>query len=126
MGGAAARAAAAVFFLSCCYQVPKTNQPTMPFAVVNKSRYQSLKEKYCSIGMPSTFNDHDYPARNYLIGDSVPSSTEDYQFPANEGQGLLVMYYPVHSANHNDIERVWAFFRTVLSENAANDHIPID
>ena len=69
-----------------------------------------LKEKYCSIGMPSTFNDHDYPARSYLIGDSVPSPTED-QFPATEDQALLVMHYPVvHSANHNDIERVWAFF----------------
>ena len=79
--------------------------------------------------MSSTFNDHDYPARSYLIGDSVPSSTEDYQFPAREcgeGQALLVMYYPVHSANHNDIERVWAFFRMVLSEHAANDHVPID
>lgn len=29
------------------------------------------------------------------------------------------------SYNHNDIERVWAFFRTVLSEPAANDHVPI-
>ena len=96
----------------------------MPLAA-NKSRYQSLKEKYCSIGMPSTFNDHDYPARNYLIGDSMPSPTED-QFPANKGQALLVMHYPAHSANHNDIERVWAFFRTVLSEHAANDHVPID
>ncbi len=94
----------------------------MPFPA-NKSRYQSLKEKYCC--MPSTFNDHDYPARSYLIGDSVPSPTEN-QFPATEDQALLVMHYPVvHSAN-NDIERVWAFFRTVLSENAANDHIPID
>ena len=77
--------------------------------------------------MPSTINDHDYPARSYLIGDSVPSPTGD-QFPAaTEGQALLVMHYPVvHSANHNDIERVWAFFRKVLSENAANDHVPID
>ena len=123
MGGAAAGAAAAVFFLSCCWLFCWY---IMPFAA-NKSRYQSLnEEKYCSIGTPSTFNDHDYPARSYLIGDSVPSSTED-QFPATEGQALLVMHYPVvHSANHNDIERVWAFFRTVLNENAANDHIPID
>ena len=60
MGAAAAAAAAAVFFCFFFYGVVVGGGVVLLVYHAICSQQVSLPEKYCSIGMPSTFNDHDW------------------------------------------------------------------